>query len=78
MYLFVVDNVYGVKCRALLDTSAESSYISATLVNLLGIKPVLKQSRQIDMMLSTVHKRIETYNVEVNSIKGNFSNWRLM
>eukprot|EP00795_Rhopilema_esculentum_P010297 gene10297-18996_t len=68
----VVDNVNGVKCRALLDTGVESSYISATLVNLLGIKPVLKQTRQIDRMLSTAHKRIEIYNVEVNSIKDDF------
>eukprot|EP00795_Rhopilema_esculentum_P010285 gene10285-18982_t len=68
MYPIVVDNVNGVKCRALLDTGVESSYISATLVNLLGIKPVLKQTRQIDRMLSTAYKRIEIYNVEVNSI----------
>eukprot|EP00794_Sanderia_malayensis_P017914 gene17914-19691_t len=62
IYPPVIVSVNGVKCRALLDTGAGSSYISNKL----------KQSRQIDMMLSTVNKQIEIYNVQVNNLKGDF------
>eukprot|EP00795_Rhopilema_esculentum_P015888 gene15888-7220_t len=65
-----LDCVNGVKCRALLDTGAGSSCISDKLVNILGKRPVFKQNRQIDMMLSTVNRQIEIYNVEVQNLKG--------
>ena len=72
IYPIVIVSVNGVKCRALLDTGAGSSYISDKLVNILGKRPVLKQNRQIDMMLSTVNRQIEIYNVEVQNLKGDF------
>ncbi len=43
--------VDGVKCRALLDTGAGSSYISSGLVKLLGKKPNKTEFKKIDMML---------------------------
>ena len=49
-----------------------SSYISDKLVNILGKRPVLTKNRQIDMMLSTVNRQIEIYNVEVENLKGDF------
>ena len=72
IYPIVIVTINGVKCRALLDTGAGSSYISEKLVSLLGKRPVLKQNRQIDMMLSTVNKKFEIYNVEIQSLKGDF------
>eukprot|EP00795_Rhopilema_esculentum_P004345 gene4345-20561_t len=72
IYPIVIVSVNGVKCRALLDTGAGSSYISDKLVNILGKRPVSKQNRQIDMMLSTVNRQIEIYNVEVQNLKGDF------
>ena len=36
--VFVVE-VEGVRCRALLDTGAGSSYTSATLLNRIGVRP---------------------------------------
>lgn len=65
IYPIVIVRVIGVKCRALLDTGAGSSYISEKLVNLLGKRPILRQNRQKDMMLSTVGSKIEIYKVEI-------------
>ncbi len=42
VYPVVVVEVNGIKCRALLDTDAGSSYISGKLIELLKIKPVTR------------------------------------
>ena len=44
----VVVKVNGVKCRALLDTGATGTYISALLVDLLKVKPARTLTRGID------------------------------
>ncbi|KAL9967213.1 hypothetical protein ACROYT_G025391 [Oculina patagonica] len=46
----VVVEVLGVKCRALLDTGAGSSYASAALLDGLKIRPHQREVRQIEMM----------------------------
>ena len=66
----VVVAVQGVKCRALLDTGAGSSYASAAL---LDIQPHQREVRQIEMMLGTVTKNVEIFKVQVSSMKGDFS-----
>ena len=40
-----------VKCRALLDTEAGSSYVSAALVELLNKRPSHVEHKQIEMIL---------------------------
>ncbi len=72
IYPVVIVKVNGIKCRALLDTGAGSSYISAFLVNLLGKKPTTREYRQIDMMMTTTTKKIEVYHVKVMNLKGDF------
>ncbi len=72
IYPVVLVKVNGITCRALLDTGAGSSYISAKLIELIGKKPASTQVRQIDMMMCTTTKRIEVYNVEVKNTKGDF------
>ena len=72
IYPIVIVTVNGVRCRALLDTGAGSSYISEKLVSILGKRLILKQNRQIDMMLSTVNKKIEIYQVEIQNLQGDF------
>ena len=49
IYPVVVVKVQGVKCRALLDTGAGSSYASAALLNLPQVRPYQRQVRQIEM-----------------------------
>ena len=72
VYPVVVVKVEGVTCRALLDTGAGSSYLSNKLVEIIGKKPIREESRQIDMMLTSVTKRIEIYNVELKNLKGTY------
>lgn len=72
-YPVVVVKVNGVKCRALLDTGAGSSYASATLLARIGEKPVRKENRRIDMMMQSVTQKIEIYNVSITSLDEDFS-----
>ena len=72
VYPVVVVKVEGVTCRALLDTGAGSSYLSNKLVEIIGKKLIREESRQIDMMLTSVTKRIEIYNVELKNLKGTY------
>ena len=71
-YPVVVVNVDGIKCRALLDTGAGSSYISSSLANRLKKNPSRKDYKQIETMLHTITTKVEVYEVEVSNLKGNF------
>ena len=71
-YPVVVVKVDGIKCRALLDTGAGSSYISATLSGKLNKKPIRSEHRQIDMMMHSTNKRIDNYAVTVSNLRENF------
>jgi len=44
-------SVNGIECKALLDTGAESSYVSAALVEWLNKRPTRGKPKQIEMML---------------------------
>jgi hypothetical protein len=72
IYPVVVVMIDGVKCRALLDAGAGSSYISAGLVKLLRKKPNKTEFKRIDMMLCSTSQRIESYNVKVSNVQGTF------
>ena len=71
IYPVVTVKLHGVKCRALIDTGAGSSYISAALINHLGEKHFRTEKRQIEMMFSTQEKRIRIFTLKVCSIHGN-------
>ena len=66
----VVVKVQGVRCRALLDTGAGSSYASAALLKLLKVRPYQRKVRQIEMMLGAVTKQVEIFQVQVSSTSG--------
>ena len=68
----VVVNVNGIKCRALLDTGAGSSYISSTLINLLKKQPSQTEYRRIDMMMASTTQKIEIYDINVADAHGKF------
>ena len=69
----VLVEVNGVKCRALLDTGAGSSYTSAELIDRLEACPQRSEIRQIEMMIGTVTKRIQLYNLSVSSVTSDFT-----
>ena len=69
----VVVEVQGVKCQALLDTGAGSSYASEALLDHLQMQPHQREVRQIEMMLGAVTKTVEIFKVQVSSMKVDFS-----
>ena len=71
-YPVVVVNVEGVKCRALLDTGAGSSYASAALLNRLTNRIRHKEIRRVEMMLGAVTREMELSTVNVEALDGKF------
>ena len=71
-YPVVVVEVNGIRCRALLDTGAGSSYASAALIERLHIRPRRKELKRIEMMLGATNKVISVYNLTIDSIEGKF------
>ena len=72
VYPVVVVEVDGIRCRALLDTRAGSSYASAALISKLNRKPDRREYKRIQMITWTSQK-IEMYKVQVSNIKGVFN-----
>ena len=72
IYPVVVVEVQGVKCRALLDTGAGSSYASAALLEHLRVRPHQREVRQIEIMLGVVTKSVEIFKVQDSSTNGDF------
>ena len=72
VYLVVVVDVEGVRCRALLDTGARSSYASATLLDRIDVRPGRRQVRKIEMMLGVATREVELTSDSVSNLAGNF------
>ena len=71
-YPVVVMEVNSIKCHALLDTGAGSSYASSAILDHLRIRPLREEFRRIEMMLGSVNKAIGVYGVTIDSLDGNF------
>ena len=69
----VIVQVGGYKCRALLDTGAGSSYISAALLDQIPKKCCKKEIRKIDMILGTTTREVEPSTIQVAGLAGDFS-----
>ena len=72
IYPVVVVDVNGVKCRALLDTGAGSSYASSAILDHLGIRPIREEFKRIEMMLGSTSKVTGVYGVTISSLNGKF------
>ena len=72
IYSVVVVLINGIKCRALLDSAAGSSYISSTIAKLLRKPPVRKEIKRIEMMNSTT-RNIEIYKATTESLSRTFT-----
>ena len=71
IYPVVVVKVWGVKCRALLDTGTGSSYTSAGLLDLIKACPQQSQIPTIEMMLGAQTK-VELFSINVDSVNEDF------
>ena len=72
IYPVAVVVVGGIKCRALLDTGAGSSYVSAALVERLNKRPTHVEHKQIEMMLCSTIQKVQSYIMKVASVDGKF------
>ena len=70
VYPMVVVKVMGVKCRAVLDTLAGSSYVSAGLIDYIKAKKSGETTRDIEMMFVSAIKKISIYNVDIHDNVG--------
>ncbi len=73
IYPVVLVKAGGIKCRALLDTGAGSSYASAALLERLNSKPQRREFRKIETMLQTSNKMIDIHKLEVTDVKESFA-----
>ena len=70
VYPVVIIEIEEVKCRALLDTGAGSSYASATLIDILNRKPDCTEKKRIEMMMVTTSQKIDLYNLQISGCQG--------
>lgn len=71
IYPVVIVEAEGIKCRALLDTGAGSSYASEALLQRLKKRPVRREQKRIEMMQTTT-QTIEVYDLAIKSLEGGF------
>ena len=69
----VVLEVNGIRRRALVDSGAGSSYVSAKLIELLQVKPSKTQTINVDMLVTSKVARLEVYDLEFQSVDHQFS-----
>ena len=72
IYPVVVVKVEGVKCRALLDTGAGSSYASAALLNQVRVRPHQREVRRIEMLMGVTTRKVELTSVKIANLSGSF------
>ena len=72
VYPVVIVRVNGIKCRALLDTGAGSSYASSVLLQKINSRPIRRENKRIEMMMETCNKRIEIHKVTISSLENDF------
>ena len=71
-YPVLVIKIEGVKCRALIDTWAGSSYASSKLINKINKKPIRRESKRIETLMYSVVKKSEIYHFEIGDINQEF------
>ena len=72
IFPIVVVKINGFKCRALIDSGAGSSYVSAKLIETVKIKPRETKRQRIDMLMNSKTALMEIFDAKISSIDGNF------
>ena len=71
-YPVLVIQVEGLKCRALIDTGAGSSYASSKLINKINKKPIRRETKRIETQMHSVVKKAEIYQFKIGDINQEF------
>ena len=61
------------KCRALLDMGAGSSYASAALLNQISTRKRTREVSKIKMLLGTSTREVELVTIEIGDVNGKFA-----
>ena len=72
IYPVVIVDVNGVKCRALIDTGAGSSYASVKLLDTIKVQPQKREIRRVEMLFGTSTKLIGIYNLKLSDKNNKF------
>ena len=73
LFPVIVIEVNGIKCRALIDSGAGSSYVSAKLIQLLRLKPTETQRKSIDMLMTSKVATLKVYDLQFQSVNHQFT-----
>ena len=68
---FPVD-VNDQKFHALLDSGASQSYVSSTLIDLIGARVVRSATRRVATLLGVTATKLQEYDLCLRTVKGNF------
>ena len=63
-------DVNGRKFRALLDSGASQSYVSSTLIDLIGARVVRSGTRRVATLLSVTTTKLQQYDLSLRVVKG--------
>ena len=72
VYPVVIVDVNGVKCRALIDTGAGSSYALSELLDTIKAQPKRKEIWHVEMLFGTSTKLVGIYNLRLNDTSNKF------
>ena len=72
VYPVVIVEMQGMKCRALVDTGAGSSYASAGLLNCIKAEPIKSNVLNIEMLLGTTTRKLDTFHIDIKAVDGDF------
>ena len=65
IYPVIVVKINGVTCRAMLDTAAGSSYVSASLIDHLKLRNYTTRKKSIQMMFTTQESTVKIFSLDV-------------
>ena len=72
-YPVVVMKVEGVKCTALIDIVAVSSYVSSKLISRLNKKPNRKESKRIETLVDPIVQKTAINELQVRDMSNEFT-----
>ena len=72
VYPVVIVDVNGVKCHALVDPGAGSSYASSKLLDTIKAQLKKKEIRRVEMLFGTSTKLVGIYNLRLNDTSNKF------
>ena len=71
LHMMVKGVVNGHEVRIMIDNGSSSLYICSSLIAVLDLQPLRKETRCIEQIFGTVTKMAELYNIKINSTTGN-------